>query len=407
MIYVSAVTNVFGHAVVWEHVLQQKKRGNARINVDASKCIACGACIDACEHKAREFNDDTERFFEDLKKGVEISILLAPAFKVNYPGEYESVLGGLKKAGVKHIISVSAGADITTWGYLKYVQENNFVGGIAECKYEIPADSELEKVFRDMGKDTRESQVIDCECCGYATCREMAIAIYNGFNKKENCIHYVKAEVEREKERALELAGVVQREKEEMVQRQNLIKDTIADINCMFEGLYESVDNMVKGNESNAAESTAITSDVQNVEGFCQRLDDALHQIEGLIEELSSNNDEVVSIASQTNLLALNASIEAARAGEAGRGFAVVADEINHLAQDSKNTATKSNASQVKMLESIKKIRKETEELLEVVQQVNDRTQNLAAASEEISASSSIVIDTAGKVKTAISGLQS
>ena len=42
--------------------------GKSRIEVDADRCIACGACFGACEHSAREFRDDTERFFEDLKK---------------------------------------------------------------------------------------------------------------------------------------------------------------------------------------------------------------------------------------------------------------------------------------------------------------------------------------------------
>ena len=71
-------------------------------------------------------------FFADLKKGEKISLLLAPAFKANYPNEYEKVLGGLKKLGVNRIISISFGADITTWGYLNYVQQNNFVGGISQ-----------------------------------------------------------------------------------------------------------------------------------------------------------------------------------------------------------------------------------------------------------------------------------
>ena len=103
-----------------------------RIIVDPIKCIACGACIDACEHHARQFNDDTERFFADLKKGEKISILLAPAFEANYPNEYERVLGGLKRLGVNRIISISFGADITTWGYINYIQQHNFTGGISQ-----------------------------------------------------------------------------------------------------------------------------------------------------------------------------------------------------------------------------------------------------------------------------------
>lgn len=100
--------------------------------MDPVRCIACGGCIDACEHGAREFNDDTERFFEDLRRGEKISLLVAPAFKANYMEEYESVLGGLKKLGVNRIISVSFGADITTWGYLNYVEKYHFTGGISQ-----------------------------------------------------------------------------------------------------------------------------------------------------------------------------------------------------------------------------------------------------------------------------------
>lgn len=103
-----------------------------RIYVDGTKCVACGACFDSCEHGAREFRDDTERFFEDLQKGQGISVLWAPAFAANYPNEYKRILGGLKRLGVRRIISVSFGADITTWGYIKYITEHNFMGGISQ-----------------------------------------------------------------------------------------------------------------------------------------------------------------------------------------------------------------------------------------------------------------------------------
>ena len=106
--------------------------GNNRIEVDEDRCIACGACFDVCEHHAREFMDDTADFIEALERGEKVSLLLAPAFKANYPDRYEYYLGQLKARGVNRIISVSFGADITTWAYIKYITENNFYGGISQ-----------------------------------------------------------------------------------------------------------------------------------------------------------------------------------------------------------------------------------------------------------------------------------
>ncbi|MDE6433145.1 MAG: HD domain-containing protein [Lachnospiraceae bacterium] len=103
-----------------------------RIEVHSENCVGCGACFDVCEHKAREYYDDTEQFFRDLERGEQISVLLAPAFQANYPEEYASILGGLKDLGVNRIISVSFGADITTWGYINYISEHALQGGISQ-----------------------------------------------------------------------------------------------------------------------------------------------------------------------------------------------------------------------------------------------------------------------------------
>ena len=102
------------------------------VTVDPDKCIVCGECFDVCPHEARDYYDDTDRFFEDLASGRKISVILAPAFLANYPKEYQRVLGYLKSKGVSHICSVSFGADITTWGYLKYITEHKFFGGISQ-----------------------------------------------------------------------------------------------------------------------------------------------------------------------------------------------------------------------------------------------------------------------------------
>lgn len=39
------------------------------VTVDPDKCIACGECFDVCPHEARDYYDDTDRFFEDLASG--------------------------------------------------------------------------------------------------------------------------------------------------------------------------------------------------------------------------------------------------------------------------------------------------------------------------------------------------
>src|SRR5690349_5750677 len=72
-----------------------------KVKVDQVKCIHCGECIDVCDHQARDFADDTERFFNDLKQGVKISVVAAPAVRFNF--EYMKLFGYLKSAGVNVI----------------------------------------------------------------------------------------------------------------------------------------------------------------------------------------------------------------------------------------------------------------------------------------------------------------
>lgn len=39
---------------------------------------------------------------------------------------------------------------------------------------------------------------MDCESCGYSTCKNMVRAIYNNVNVKENCVHHVRSLAEEE-----------------------------------------------------------------------------------------------------------------------------------------------------------------------------------------------------------------
>lgn len=99
------------------------KNGENKVKVNPDKCIHCGKCIDVCQSNARDYIDDTERFFDDLKSGKKIAVLAAPAIRINFP-KYKKLFGYLKSLGVDLFYDVSFGADITTWAYLKFIKEN-------------------------------------------------------------------------------------------------------------------------------------------------------------------------------------------------------------------------------------------------------------------------------------------
>ncbi len=94
------------------------------LTIKSGYCISCGECISVCDHGARNYLDDIDIFFEDLKSNKDISLIIAPAAYLNFE-KVSKVIGFLKSKGVKKVYDVSYGADICTWGYLKYIRENN------------------------------------------------------------------------------------------------------------------------------------------------------------------------------------------------------------------------------------------------------------------------------------------
>lgn len=601
-----------------------------KIYVDGSKCVGCGSCFDACEHNAREFRDDTEQFFEDLAAGEKISILWAPAFAANYPGQYRQILGGLKKLGANRIISVSFGADITTWGYVKYISEHNFTGGISQpcpaivnyiehylpelipslvpvhspmmcaaiyakkymhltdrlafispciakkseisdpntygyisynvtfdhlakyarkhhimadpapneieyglgsiypmpgglkenvywfcgedvfirqiegekhayhfleeykervlhnkelpfmvdalncaqgciygtgveeektkdddvlfelqkireasknknlgsawargatpakrlknlnrqfahlnlndfirkytdksegSKMRIPSEKEFADIFKDMNKTTSDKTHINCSACGYSTCSDMAKAIFNGCNNKNNCIHYIKDLAEEEKNQLERMSADMEEQSRTVIEQNERIASLVSDANGQFVSLNNSIAEMANGNNNNAQETSNISSAMADVVSFCKNMKNSFERINELLVQLGEDNENITSVASQTNLLSLNASIEAARAGEAGRGFAVVASEIKTLSESSHNMAQSSQHNKEEIVVAINLLNDEAEKLMKVVDEVNERISTLAASSEEIAASTATVNEITGDLK--------
>ena len=64
-----------------------------------------------------------------------------------------------------------------------------------ERKLQPPSDSEINDILRQMGK-YKPSDELNCGSCGYNTCREKAVAIYQGKAEISMCLPYLKDKAE-------------------------------------------------------------------------------------------------------------------------------------------------------------------------------------------------------------------
>lgn len=244
-----------------------------------------------------------------------------------------------------------------------------------------PSQAEENRIFTEMNKDSSESRCIDCGCCGYDTCKDMVKAIYNGINRKENCIHYIKSVAENERD---EISRLRQRENENQQRKDELIREIVR----QFEALSIGIDELSQANDTSAGEATDMSESVSEISGRCMQLNDSLKVILEFIDVYKATSENIAGIAEQTNMLSLNASIEAARAGESGRGFAVVTNEIGKLADETKSLIEKNNAQADETLPKLQLCIEVIKKLVSEIESINERVATIAATTEEIFAQS-------------------
>lgn len=66
---------------------------------------------------------------------------------------------------------------------------------LIECRSQIPAESQITEILRQMGK-FKPSQELNCGSCGYNTCREKAVAIFQGKAEVSMCLPFLKDKAE-------------------------------------------------------------------------------------------------------------------------------------------------------------------------------------------------------------------
>ncbi len=188
------------------------------------------------------------------------------------------------------------------------------------------------------------------------------------------------------------------------------VKEMASVVQDVTYSVSETADKSLQADGAASSGKTLVVNTMEQIKslsGDIKTAADVIDRLQKETQSIGSVLDVIRGIAEQTNLLALNAAIEAARAGEQGRGFAVVADEVRTL-------ASKTQSSTTEIREMIERLQAGSQDavammsagtqqannavvqasdassaighITDIVSVIRDRTNQIAAASEQQSA---------------------
>lgn len=262
------------------------------------------------------------------------------------------------------------------------IKKNKFTRSWDNKKFSkrMPSDMELKKILVQDGKHTMQDE-LNCKACGYRTCRERAIAVYNGENVPGGCIIHQK-----------DIAN-------QMHQEANKVNHLIVE---NTEALIVTINDIATGNQSNAEMSSKLLTSIEIHSQEIKQLQDKINLVIKNFSYFTEIADSISGIADQTKMLSLNAQIEAARAGEAGRGFAVVAGEVGKLSADTHEKLRSIHAFKAEVTQNQQELNRLITRLIEDAQNVSELANSSAAVAEEIAASSEELYAATENLKTII-----
>ncbi len=87
-----------------------------RAEIDDDKCVACGNCIQECPFGAISDKSEIYQLIKTITGGAEVYAIIAPSFVGQFGAltTPEQVFAGIRQLGIRDVVEVGLGADLTT-----------------------------------------------------------------------------------------------------------------------------------------------------------------------------------------------------------------------------------------------------------------------------------------------------
>lgn len=380
-----------------EHLPEAIQKGYAPLLIDCLNCeMGCNGGPGTVNRK-KSF-DEIEHHIEQRKS------------------EMLKRYGGAKKSGPPRANRKLHNALNKYWEPELYGRTYHDLSSLNTIK--IPTKSELTEIYRKMHKYS-DDDIYNCNSCGYDLCEKMAIAVFNGLNKPENCHYYLQDTLDKE----LEKEETQRKESEEIARKaedaQKELEENIKQIektNIRMKEIYETNVQVARSLTQYLQDLDQTNTDVSEI---ALQLFDQVKMQEQSIKMIVENSDTalqvidrinplltaIIDIAERTKMLSLNASIEAARAGTYGKGFSVVASEVRNLSGISHSETDKIKPYAEDLRSTFERISREIQHVSQQLKGIIDFAERVSTATENIAQKSSTIKDEANKLAAGASDI--
>jgi Na+-translocating ferredoxin:NAD+ oxidoreductase RNF subunit RnfB len=243
----------------------------------------------------------------------------------------DSVMHGVEKHTVKRKKRQTiAGKDALFMKFSRTLNLSDYTRGYEAIPYKIqlPTKMQLDDIFRTMGKTTNADKAFNCHACGFASCTELATAVFKGYAMYDSCLEYAAYKARQQSKKIENLLVEFSAVADEL-------KEVVGHLNNDVVRVKEEAKAIDETGQSCANDMSETAVKLTRLEELSVDINHAMEMINENVKSYDDMTSNVNNIARQINILSINASVEAARAGEMGKGFAVVAEEVRSLAGNS------------------------------------------------------------------------